>query len=255
MDPLTSPDAGPFDVRAALTKIIGSRTEGVSHQELIRKMRELTERESTFYYEPILIMLIGEGKVTVSHCGIANHKTRVYLLSNKDEYKKTCRTCGLTKIAGAFRRRIDSKDSYNSQCKLCENRQRKANGWANKSRKRRQEELRNEKDKSGYVPPAPQVIPEKEEIDASAALIKAESLKDYQEKLPGKAQYILVDGKVVSAPRYTISPVEEYDRAWRRIKTWMKRTNTTTPETAEMSDDRSQKNPQGPKELSPGVPL
>lgn len=218
MDQSTSPEAGPFDVRTALLNIIGSRSSGISHQELMRAMRGSTEWRTPFRYETTLVSLIKDGKVAVTHCGMANHKTRIYLLCTNDQYQKTCRVCKLTKSALAFRKRPDSKDGYLTQCKLCENQQRREKGWANKSRKRKQEESKNGQDKKPVYSNMPRVIIEKEELDARVKAAKVESLEDYRLKFTGKTRYVVVDGKIVPAPGHEPSPVEEYDRAWRRIR-------------------------------------
>lgn len=217
-DESTSPKAGSFDVRTALLNIIGSRKEGVSQQELMRKMRELATWRTPFYYEVPLTKLVEEGHVAISHCGMANHKTRVYLLAINDLSEKTCRVCKLTKPVVTFRRRSDSKDGYTHQCKLCENQQRKDRGSANKARNRRREELKKEGGLGVYASAQPRVILDQEEVDAAAAAVKAESLKEYQRKNAGKVRYVVVDGKVLPASGHERSPVEEYDRAWRRIQ-------------------------------------
>lgn len=219
MDQSTSPQAGSFDVRTSLLEFIGNREDGISRQELMRKMNGLTKWRSPFYYEATLGALVEEGRVDISHCGMENHKTRVYSLAKPDQYKKTCRVCQLTKSAAAFRRRHDSKDGYTNQCKLCENQQRKDKGWANKSRRRRQVEARMEAgEELGVSMATPMVVLEKEEVDARVAATKIESLDDHRQKYHGMARYIDVNGKAVPAPGRELSPVEEYDRAWRRIK-------------------------------------
>lgn len=223
MNDSTSLDAGPIDVRAKLLEIIGRRDEGISRNELSREMCGLVEGQDPFFYEKDLALLIIERQVALSFCGPDYHRTQVYALGSargapvEDCHQKRCYRCKKIKDVNTFRRRYDSKDGRNGQCKMCENRQRKLNGWANKARKRRNEE--RAKDISQGNPPNlhPARVPTEAEIKDAMVQVKAQSLKEYQQKSSGNL-YIEVDGRAVSTLSKELSPIVEFNRAWKRIK-------------------------------------
>lgn len=223
MNASTSLKAGPIDVCAKLLEVIGHREDGVSRSELSREMRELAKGQDPFFYEKDLALLVMERQVSLSFCGPDHHRIQVYTLASsygktsEDQCKKRCYRCKRFKDINSFRRRNDSKDRRNGQCKTCENKQRKLNGWSNKAKKRRQEELAKEQVHKNppYLHQA--AIPTEDELKETRIKVRAQSLEEHRQKLRGD-RYIDVEGRAVSVVEQEISPIVEFKRAWRRIK-------------------------------------
>lgn len=221
MNDLTDQKVGPIDVRAELLKVIGTRKDGVSRHELTRKMHQLAKREGMFFYEGVLASLIMEGLVLLSYCGLDNHKSQVYSLCSeeKDRREKKCRVCGMMRPIKMYWKRCDSKDGHDNQCKLCANKQRKVKGWgvgSNEALKRKRRGISTVKHSGNPPYVHPQSTPSSEEVDAAAIKIKAEAFESNLTTC--KPRYVVVNGRVFSASDRPMSPVEEYNRAWKRIK-------------------------------------
>ena len=219
MDESTNPNPGLIDMRTMLLDIIGSRLDGVSRQELSRKMYEKTNGGKLFDYEQILAELVVKRMGAIFYCGLDNHRTTVYTLrppseseDTDNERYKTCRLCNETKVLVAFRKRPDSRDGRCGQCRKCENIRRRKRGWDYKPART----VAADQDKP--VVSKPVIVPTADELKPLVAKVRAESIAAYQKKLGG-GRYVVVDDKAILAPGRKLSPVEEYNRAtrwWRK---------------------------------------
>lgn len=231
MDELIGLEADPIEVRTRLLKVIGSREEGISRYELSKKMCTATKGRELLFYDEILSSMIMERLVVLSYCGLDNHRVSVYKLYGPQEcvdpiheQVKVCRSCQVSKSLTMFRKRYDSKDRHCGQCRACENKRRKADKWRSKAANKRSEEERKrflneiaKQDQEESLLGPSKGIPSHQELDASIKEVRAESLETYRRK-HGGARYVMVDGRAIPVLGRELSPVEEYDRAWRRIK-------------------------------------
>lgn len=223
MDESIGLKADPIDVRARLLKAINCRKVGVSRYELSKRMRATASNYGLMYYDETLTSLIEEGLVALSYCGLDNHKIAVYRLRDPqehvspDERTKVCRACKQTKQIITFRKRTDSRDGHCGECRSCENERRRRNKWNYKP-----VENWDAIDVGQLIVEEPAMDQAKmeardKELADAARVVRTRSLETHRLKFKG-ARYIVVDGRAVLA-RKEISPIEEYDRAWRRIRT------------------------------------
>lgn len=141
---------------------------------------------------------------------------KVGLIVVQPIYEKTCRQCGVRKIICMFRRRHDSKDGYLGRCRSCENAQRRYRDLSRGIIKKRQE--KKAKENVQVNPPYlhQKDVPTPDEVKAMARLVYGQAIDKHKER-DGRPRYVEIDGRSVLISN-KISPVEEFNRAWRRIK-------------------------------------